>query len=530
MLLPNIHWDRVITMSNCNVTKRLLAANPLPPFAATPRANLVNETTEVRSAVVALTFQVFCAGLLLLAPVRPVIAAKHPVPLDRNVDAAKCLECHGDKTKGKAVHSAMKMGCLSCHEVRVSKDATHVKLITATPSALCFTCHSDKNPSSINGKVHPPAVRDCLKCHDPHASANKDQLLKAVSGGTKDENLCLSCHSVGLDVPKGGSRHAALDSGCDACHVIHKSGDPSQPEFAYHLTKQAPQLCLDCHDVSAKDIRKAHQNQPFGNADCILCHDAHQSNSAKLMQAFMHNPFENKMCDSCHQPAKDGKVVLTAADSKAVCITCHEEQAKQIASAKVQHSGAQGNCTDCHNPHAGKTPGFLQPNPVAACLSCHTEQAEQAKRRYLHQPAFEQGCATCHEGHGGDNAHLLRAKSVNALCLECHGPDFSPQKLEKEHMVAIFDGKVKLPENYFNKVPILPLNYGLGHPTANHPISDVVNPKTKALISMNCLTCHQPHAGNELGMLVNDQKNNMSFCNTCHFNPMNLLDVRVGGK
>ena len=96
--------------------------------------------------------------------------------------------------------------------------------------------------------------------------------------------------------------------------------------------------------------------------------------------------------------------------------------------------------------------------------------------------------------------------------------------------MAIFDGKVKLPENYFRSVPILPLNYGLGHPTENHPVSDVMNPKTKAPISMNCLTCHQPHAGNERAMLAKDQKNDMNFCQSCHINGLDLQDVRAGGK
>ena len=121
------------------------------------------------------------------------------------------------------------------------------------------------------------------------------------------------------------------------------------------------------------------------------------------MQAFLHNPFENKMCDTCHQPAKDGKVVLTNSDTKALCVTCHDEQAKKIDTAKVQHPGAQGDCATCHNPHAGKSPGFLQPDPVQACLACHSDQAEQMKKAHLHQPAFEQGCAICHEPHGGDN-------------------------------------------------------------------------------------------------------------------------------
>ena len=112
-------------------------------------------------------------------------AAVHPVPLDPKIDSAKCLECHEDKSKGKAVHSAMAMGCLSCHEVRVNRDTTRVKLITATPYKLCLSCHSDKDASQIKGHVHQPAIRDCLTCHDPHTSANKFQLLKATAGEKK---------------------------------------------------------------------------------------------------------------------------------------------------------------------------------------------------------------------------------------------------------------------------------------------------------------------------------------------------------
>src|SRR5580693_6718458 len=184
-------------------------------------------------------------------------AAVHPVPLDKNVDAAKCLECHEDKTKGKAVHSAMATGCLSCHEVRVNKDVTRIKLITSTPQALCLSCHSDKDAATLKGTVHPPAVRDCIKCHDPHTSDNKNQLLKAESGG-KGQNLCLDCHQQGLNVPEKGSRHAALDMGCDTCHTTHKTGEAGKAEFDFHLTKSAPALCIDCHDVKAADLQKAH--------------------------------------------------------------------------------------------------------------------------------------------------------------------------------------------------------------------------------------------------------------------------------
>ena len=458
-------------------------------------------------------------AFLVVIEVMPTVAKEHPVPLDKNVDSAKCLECHEDKSKGKAVHSAIATGCLSCHEVRVNKDVTRIKLITSTPQALCLSCHSDKDAATLKGTVHPPAVRDCIKCHDPHTSDNKNQLLKAESGG-KGQNLCLDCHQQGLNVPQKGSRHAALDMGCDTCHTTHKTGEAGKAEFDFHLTKSAPALCIDCHDVKAADLQKAHHDQPFATADCTSCHDPHQSAAAKLMRQFLHPPFADKSCDLCHAPAKDGKVVLTQADAKSLCITCHDEKAKQIEGAKVPHPGAAGDCTDCHNPHASRQPGLPKTNAVGICLGCHTDQAEQAKKHVLHQPAFKQGCATCHEPHGGANDHLLRAKTMNGLCLECHGPESEPKKLESEHVITIFNGRVKLPEDYFakNKVVVLPLKFGRGHPLEGHPISDVVDPTdtTKVHAKIDCLSCHQPHSSAQPNLLAKDQVNNAEFCASCH--------------
>ncbi len=459
------------------------------------------------------------AGFLsvVLALAIPANAGKHPVSLEKGVTSQKCLECHENKTKGKAVHSAMAKGCLSCHEVRVNGEITRTKLIAATPSRLCLQCHANKDAAQINGRVHSPAIHDCLKCHDPHQSDNEKVLLKPMSGD-KNENLCLSCHATGLNVPDKGSRHAALDMGCNTCHVNHKAGDPTQSEFKYHLTKATPALCLDCHDAGDAALAKAHQNQPFGKADCLSCHDPHQSNRPKLMQAYVHMPFAEKQCDTCHGAAKDGKVVLTQASAKAVCVSCHSDKSEQIEKAKVQHPGAAGDCTDCHNPHASKTPGLPKTTAVNICLGCHADQAEQGKKKHLHQPVFEQGCATCHEAHGGSNAKLLRASTPNGLCLECHGPDARPQRAEGEKLVTIFGGKVKLPQNYFGNVSRLPLKYGLGHPVERHPVVDQMEPKdqTKVRVAINCLTCHQPHSSAQPNLLVKDQSNNMAFCATCH--------------
>jgi predicted CXXCH cytochrome family protein len=472
-----------------------------------------------------------CIALAALVT-RPANAAVHPVPLDKNTNSAKCLECHEDKTKGKSVHTAVSTGCLTCHEIRVSKDVTRVKLITATPSSLCLNCHADKKAADIKGTVHPPAVRDCLSCHDPHVSDNKNQLLKPTSGGEK-ENLCNNCHQTGLNVPEKGSLHAAVAMGCETCHVTHKTGAELTLENRFHLAKAPPALCIDCHDPKDAALQKAHQNQPFGSANCVQCHDPHQSASPKLMAKFQHVPFEGRSCEVCHAPAKDGKVVLTQTDAKSICVTCHDDKAKQIDSAKVPHPGAMGDCTDCHSPHASNQPGLPKTDSVTICLGCHTDIDDLRKKSVHHQPAFEQGCGTCHTPHGGENDHLLRAKG-NALCLECHSPDAVPQRLESEHLLAIFNGQVKLPDDYYtkNKVPILPLRFGLGHPVEYHPVSDVMDPadQSKVKTPLSCLSCHQSHASAQADLLVKDQSNNMAFCDTCHKNRLNMKETTFPGK
>jgi predicted CXXCH cytochrome family protein len=319
--------------------------------------------------------------------------------------------------------------------------------------------------------------------------------------------------------------------GCDTCHTIHKTGERGKLEFDFHLTKGTPALCLDCHDPKTPELQKAHQNQPFEKADCVSCHDPHESAAPKLMAKFMHPPFAEKQCDVCHAAPKDGKVVLTQSDVKTLCVTCHDDKGKLIETAKVQHPGAAGDCTDCHSPHASRQPGLPKTNAVDICLGCHTEIADLAKKPVHHQPAFTQGCATCHTPHGGDNDHLLRAKG-NALCLECHGQDAAPQKLEAEHLITIFNGQVKLPEDYFtkNRVVTLGLRYGLGHPVANHPVSDVMDPANISVVKVHlgCLSCHQPHASAQSGLLIKDEQNNMAFCDNCHKNRINMRDTTTG--
>jgi len=468
------------------------------------------------------------ALLFLPASVRCAFAGVHPVQLAKSADTPQCVECHEDKTKGKDIHPAVGMGCMTCHLIRNTADTTRVHLKTARIATLCFECHADKQPTPANKRqIHAPAAQDCLKCHDAHSSSNEHLLLKPPTGG-KADNLCLGCHQQGLKVPDKGSRHAALDMGCDACHVTHKVGEIGKQEFDFHLTKAVPDLCLGCHDTKDPKLVATHQGEPFAGARCTSCHDPHDSKSPKLMQKYLHQPFADKSCDTCHQPAKDGKVVLTQASAKEICVTCHSDQAEQIEKAKVQHPGAAGECTDCHNPHAGSFPRFVQPNPVAVCETCHSDQAEiQKTQKVLHQPAYQQGCSVCHTPHGGDHEHLLRVADTNQLCLTCHGANAKGAKVADSTDVTIFDGAVLLPENYLSQLFVVLLDdRGRGHPQTGHPVGGVLDPTDpQKLRMMTCLTCHTPHGGG-LHLLIPATDKSGSLCEQCHANLKVLITPR----
>ena len=154
-------------------------------------------TDLVLRAVVVLIFA--AAGL------PRALSAVHPVPLDPKIDSANCLECHADKTKGTAVHSAIATGCLSCHQVRVTKGTTRVMLITATPYRLCLTCHGDKDATQIKGHVHQPAVRDCLTCQAGYA--DDGNVRQGIIQAQKD-GFAIMSQMISITEPKPGKPKA----------------------------------------------------------------------------------------------------------------------------------------------------------------------------------------------------------------------------------------------------------------------------------------------------------------------------------
>ncbi len=221
-------------------------------------------------------------------------AGEHPVALDKNVDAAKCLECHEEKTKGAHVHSAIAMGCTTCHEVQVKdKDTTLIEL-TAPKEELCFTCHEKSKAASQHG---PYSRGNCVLCHDPHQSEFDKQLR--ASGNS----LCLECHR---DRRLTDSRVALFKTS----HELTDQEFQEIPKIGLDPT-QTMGHPMGMHKVAELPI----PNEPGKKISCVTCHEPHASEREELVRMVEVNKKRIDVCDSCHQANDDA--AMAAAQKRA---------------------------------------------------------------------------------------------------------------------------------------------------------------------------------------------------------------------
>jgi predicted CXXCH cytochrome family protein len=275
------------------------------PLSGTARA------LRLAEAVVKQTWKLTLGLLLVIAAARlPLVAAEHPVKLEKDAD---CATCHEDKTKGKAVHSAIAMGCTTCHDVKTEGETTTVTL-TSPKDQLCFTCHEKAKEEVKHG---PYEKGSCVTCHDPHTSDFPKQLRSDLNA-----NFCLECHGPRKDLPEKVA--------------LFKSQEITRDEFT-----QIPKIFLSADHASGHPIDRhpttgiANPMKPEEKLSCTSCHATHASTEAKLL------PKPDKdgrdVCAQCHLIVDSGHEDKAIAEGKIV-------EAQRIQELKKK------------NPDAGKPP------------------------------------------------------------------------------------------------------------------------------------------------------------------------------
>jgi len=187
-----------------------------------------------------------------------------------------------------------------------------------------------------------------------------------------------------------------MDTGCVACHLdcdrLSPADQKNPPEF--YLKAKEPELCMECHSTSGKDLAPAHDNQPLGKSKCTGCHDPHSSDTPKLLLKYPHGPYAAQLCSACHPAPANGKVGLTAANADSLCYHCHTNFEAEMAGAGSRHkllSQSNRSCMECHDPHAANQEYHLKKPAQELCLSCSNWMGVRWNRR---DPAHHHGAGS----------------------------------------------------------------------------------------------------------------------------------------
>ncbi len=199
----------------------------------------------------------------------------------------------------------------------------------------------------------------------------------------------------------------------------------------------------------------------------------------KPLKQYLHEPFKMGACQICHiaRPNKPGALIRK--NIKDICYQCH----KTRYTKKFDHRPVKdGKCMDCHDPHQSNTKKLLKADSVnELCMKCHDRKSTfkgKAEKQFInmkqsvkHEPIVKKNCLECHDAHTADHEMLLNFDAKMDLCLDCH-------------------------DDIADKVTHSKYKHG-----------GVNNSKKR------CLECHDPHATKHKMLLKKDQ---VSTCLTCH--------------
>lgn len=210
---------------------------------------------------------------------------EHPVPLKADAPASSCLECHSSLEQGKYVHTAMSMGCTTCHTIDAKDGVTHVTLVSPA-NQLCETCHALSSEKVLHG---PYREGLCVKCHSPHSSDFPDHTLAAA------QDICLGCHA-----------RARLKVNQKAKTVTTPWGQTlTFAEMKGWMYLNLNQTLTANHPVAGHPVTGPNRKPNMPPVSCMSCHKTHASNFKNLLTT---GPLKEMplcatcgVCDQCHE-------------------------------------------------------------------------------------------------------------------------------------------------------------------------------------------------------------------------------------
>ena len=199
----------------------------------------------------------------------------------------------------------------------------------------------------------------------------------------------------------------------------------------------------------------------------------------KPLKKYLHEPFKMGACQICHTSNSNKPGALNKKNTEDVCYSCH----KTRYTKKFDHKPVKdGKCLDCHDPHQSNTKNLLKAESVNnLCMNCHDRKGThkaKAKKQFVnmdkavkHEPIVKKNCLECHDAHTANHKYLLKLDGKMNLCLDCHD-EVKEKVLHSKFKHGGVDSSKK-----------------------------------------GCIECHDPHATSHEKLLKNDV---ITTCLSCH--------------
>jgi len=318
---------------------------------------------------------------------------------------------------------------------------------------------------------------------------------------------CLMCHET---MVKKNNVHAAVQMGCESCHVNVDASDiphKFKGKAPKGLSDAQPGLCYQCHDRKIFTKKMKHAALSMG---CTACHDPHASDVSKLLTADMpdlcenchdrnlfsgkkdvHPPVMGGMCTACHNPHSTKGPKLLTAEAPQLCFNCHDQSA--FSGDAVHSPVGIGLCLSCHAPHQSDREKLLVQDIPDLCFNCH--DAGNFKKKNVHAPVAAGMCLSCHSPHVSKEPHLLQERVV-AVCYRCHA-----DLRRKPHAIMAFSTRA-----------------------GGHPVGSASKRKKRKIVKdplrngeeFSCVSCHEPHSSDWNKLFRYKADSAMSLCSYCH--------------
>lgn len=170
------------------------------------------------------------------------------------------------------------------------------------------------------------------------------------------------------------------------------------------------------------------------------------------------------------------------------CLTCHptKNQGKHV------HAAVGMGCEGCHQAISrdGQTMITLLATGGSLCAKCHAIN----NNRVQHAPYAQGQCLICHNPHSGAYPAETRA-AVSTLCLVCHMPNQPGASLSADgKRVSLLDG-ITYDRVEWQRAPKINSRHGERTVAGSDGSKAEAKDSGKVNDEIDCLACHQPHAG-----------------------------------